>query len=85
MTPSGPSEEWPKFNREKWTDCLTRSILIASIILEEDKQIMCGGKFDFGPAVRDCARFLQGTPQAEDLEMLKGKSPKEVDALRIKK
>jgi len=62
-----------------------RSMLIASIILQEDKQMMCGGKFDFGPAIRDCARFLLGTPQAEDLETLKGKSPEEVDALRIKK
>jgi hypothetical protein len=87
IAPICPSQEngpWPKFDQEKYNDVLSRSFLIAGIILDEKKQFVCGGPFDFGPEVRDLARFMLGTPQPEELEMLQGMSPEQVDRMRKK-
>jgi len=82
ICPAGENDPWPKFDQEKYSDALSRSQMIAGIILRKEMQFICGGPFDFGPEVRDLARFLLGTPQAEDLETLKGMPPEQVDRLR---
>ncbi len=49
----------PKFNVEKYQDCLTRSMLIASIISEPARcKSICGAEFDFGLQVRDAAQAV---------------------------
>jgi hypothetical protein len=85
IAPLCPSQEngpWPKFNQEKYTDAHSRSQMIAGIILRKEMQFICGGPFDFGPEVRDLARFLSGDPQPEQLETLKGVLPEQVDRMR---
>ena len=85
LCPPQENDPWPKFDQEKYSDALSRSWLIAAIILEKEKQFMCGGPFDFGPQVRDLARFMLGTPQPEDLEMLQGMFPGQVNSMRKKR
>ncbi|OCT44658.1 hypothetical protein CLCR_06399 [Cladophialophora carrionii] len=54
---------YPRMNvggfREKWTDAVGRTVMITSIILDARKQILFGGVFDFGEAVKEAARALQ--------------------------
>ena len=80
----GPGDEWPAFDAEKWEDAQSRSVLIANIILDEEKQFMCGGPFDFGPHSRDIARFMLGTPEPEELEGLTDRRPEVVNKMRKK-
>ena len=82
LCPSRENGPWPGSDPEKYNDALGRSWLIAGIILDKQKQVMFGGEFDFGPEVRDLARFLLRTPKPEELEMLQGMSPEQVDRMR---
>ncbi|KAJ9613146.1 hypothetical protein H2200_003087 [Cladophialophora chaetospira] len=54
---------YPRMNiggfNEKWMDSIGRTVMITSIILEPNKQIMFGGQQDFGQAVKAAARALQ--------------------------
>ncbi|EXJ92309.1 hypothetical protein A1O3_00859 [Capronia epimyces CBS 606.96] len=45
--------------REKWSDTLSRNVMIASIILDKNQQVLFGGTFDFGPEVQAAARALR--------------------------
>lgn len=48
--------------------------LISIIILDKEEQVMNQRPFDFGPGVRDSARFLVEAPEPQELEMLHGMS-----------
>ncbi|EXJ94055.1 hypothetical protein A1O1_02448 [Capronia coronata CBS 617.96] len=43
---------------EKWTDAITRGMMLSLIILDRSKQVMFGGPFDFGNEVETAARAL---------------------------
>ena len=58
--PKPGSDVFPKRDPKKYTESVGRNLLIAGIILDDKKQGMFGGKFDFGPEVEGLAREILG-------------------------
>lgn len=57
--PSLASDAWPRFNRETYTDAVSRNFLIAKIILTPDRHGMYGGRYDFSEEVKNAARAIE--------------------------
>jgi hypothetical protein len=55
------ADEWPPFDEETYTDIITRNMTIALIILDRGgRQVMFGGRFDFGEEAKNIAGVITG-------------------------
>ena len=62
-------DEWPRFDKEEYSEAMERNMMSISVVLDESRQGMLGmprGEvYDFGEAVREKARALQGSQSGE--------------------
>jgi hypothetical protein len=60
--PEAP-DDWPPFNEETYGDIISRNLTIAMIILDRGgRQVMFGGRFDFGDEAKNIANAITSRP-----------------------
>ena len=54
-------DEWPRLDREKYSDCVRRNLMAAEIVQSPGKQGMMGGVYDYPEEVKEaCKKITSG-------------------------